>query len=195
MMRTPRSSFIRLRIPPGVFLVLGLCAIALLLPAVARAQLITFSKQDLIDYTAQNPFDRLPDGRPKVPDDLMSGRAVSHPRKSGPSSSRKNSTISTPMDFMSCIREKPWSAALLRCSSCRCAPMSTAWRKTKAKASGLPRLRNQTAIDMLQPGDVLIVDLFDKKVSGTIVGDNLFYYVMTSHPWRRPGGRRQHSRP
>ena len=31
---------------------------------------------------------------------------------------------------------------------------------------------------MLQPGDVLVVDLFGKKVGGTIVGDNLFYYTM-----------------
>src|SRR5262249_56000948 len=48
----------------------------------------------------------------------------------------------------------------------------------KAKDRGLPRLMNQTAIDMLQPGDVLVVDIFGKKVNGTIVGDNLFYYVM-----------------
>ena len=50
--------------------------------------------------------------------------------------------------------------------------------QAKAKERGIPRLMNQTAIDMLQPGDVLIVDLFGKKVNGTIVGDNLFYYVM-----------------
>jgi len=50
--------------------------------------------------------------------------------------------------------------------------------KAKAKAHGIPRLTNQTAIDMLQPGDVLVVDLFGKKVDGTMVGDNLFYYVM-----------------
>src|SRR5205814_1717643 len=50
--------------------------------------------------------------------------------------------------------------------------------RAKAKNSGLPRLTNQTAIDMLQAGDVLVVDLFGKKVNGTIVGDNLFYYVM-----------------
>ncbi len=31
---------------------------------------------------------------------------------------------------------------------------------------------------MLQPGDVLVVDLFGKKEDGTIVGDNLFYYIM-----------------
>lgn len=50
--------------------------------------------------------------------------------------------------------------------------------QNKARDRGLPGLTNQTAIDMLQPGDVLVVDLFGKKVDGTIVGDNLFYYVM-----------------
>src|SRR5205807_3549159 len=48
----------------------------------------------------------------------------------------------------------------------------------RAQASGLGRMYNQTAIDMLQPGDVLVVDLFGKEEGGTIVGDNLFYYVM-----------------
>jgi len=47
-----------------------------------------------------------------------------------------------------------------------------------AKAAGMKPLKNQTALDMLQPGDVLVVDLFGKKVGGTIVGDNLFYWVM-----------------
>jgi len=50
--------------------------------------------------------------------------------------------------------------------------------QAKAKEHGLKRLMNQTAIDMLQPGDVLVVDLFGNKADGTIVGDNLFYYVM-----------------
>jgi 4-hydroxy-4-methyl-2-oxoglutarate aldolase len=50
--------------------------------------------------------------------------------------------------------------------------------ESKAKDHGIGRLENQTVIDMLQPGDVLVVDLFGKKVDGTIVGDNLFYYVM-----------------
>ena len=48
----------------------------------------------------------------------------------------------------------------------------------KAKAAGLDRMYNQVAIDMLQPGDVLVVDLFGKAEGGTIVGDNLFYYIM-----------------
>jgi regulator of RNase E activity RraA len=52
--------------------------------------------------------------------------------------------------------------------------------QAKAKDRGIERLANQTAIDMLQPGDVLVVDLFGKKANGTIVGDNLFYYVMVA---------------
>jgi regulator of RNase E activity RraA len=47
-----------------------------------------------------------------------------------------------------------------------------------AKAAGIPRMYNQVAIDMLQPGDVLVVDLFGQAEGGTIVGDNLFYYIM-----------------
>ncbi len=47
-------------------------ALALLacLPS-AAAQLTSFPKQDLVDYTAKSPFERLPDGRPKVPDELI----------------------------------------------------------------------------------------------------------------------------
>src|SRR5262249_26016002 len=50
--------------------------------------------------------------------------------------------------------------------------------QARAKAAGLGRLYNQTAIDMLQKGDVLVVDLFGQQEGGTIVGDNLFYYIM-----------------
>src|SRR5271170_8447700 len=60
--RSARSAF---------FFALLALSVALVLPSIAGAQLMTFSKQDLIDYTAANPFDRLPDGRPKVPDNLI----------------------------------------------------------------------------------------------------------------------------
>ncbi len=32
---------------------------------------MTFSREQLIDYTKNNPFERSADGRPKVPDDLL----------------------------------------------------------------------------------------------------------------------------
>ena len=42
--------------------------IALLLTALPLwAQLDGFSREQLLKYTANNPFDRMPDGRPKIP--------------------------------------------------------------------------------------------------------------------------------
>jgi len=154
-----------------------LSAVALLLPATASCQLLTFSKQDLIDYTAKNPFDRLPDGRPKVPDNLIE-------RARGLSSE----------EVWAVLQEKgfnnqyadgfqvlhPGKTMVGRAFTVQFMPVREDVddiAQAKAKAHGLPRLMNQTAIDMLQPGDVLIVDLFGKKVGGTIVGDNLFFYV------------------
>ena len=53
-------------------LTLALGAITLLAPSASQAQLFSsFSKQELLDYTAQNPFERMPDGRPRVPDSLI----------------------------------------------------------------------------------------------------------------------------
>jgi regulator of RNase E activity RraA len=159
---------------------LGLPAILGLLFAstLASAQLISFPKQELTDYTAQNPFDRLPDGRPKVPDDLIE-------RARGLSSE----------EVWAVLQEKgynnqyadgfqvlhPGKTMVGRAFTVQFMPLRSDVEdvaKVKAKEHGVSRLTNQTAIDMLQPGDVLIVDLFGKKVNGTIVGDNLFFYVM-----------------
>lgn len=161
----------------GLILSLVACSILLLLPYSANAQLISFSKQDLIDYTAANPFDRLPDGRPKVPEDLME-------RARGLSSE----------EVWAILREKgfnnqyadgfqvlhPGKTLVGRVFTVQFMPVRADVEdiaEKKAKEHGIKRLMNQTAIDMLQPGDVLVVDLFGKKVDGTIVGDNLFYYV------------------
>src|SRR4051812_25127468 len=54
------------------------CVAAMLAPSFAGAQVFTLSKDEMIALTAQNPFDRFPDGRPKVPDSLIErARAMS----------------------------------------------------------------------------------------------------------------------
>src|SRR6188474_2605231 len=50
---------------------LTLFAAAIALPVISDAQIFTLSKEQMIEYTAQNPFDRFADGRPKVPDGLI----------------------------------------------------------------------------------------------------------------------------
>ena len=42
--------------------------VLLLVPARADAQVFTLTKDQLIELSAQNPYERFPDGRPKVPD-------------------------------------------------------------------------------------------------------------------------------
>jgi len=164
----------------AVVFLLFACTSGLLLPASAKAQLLTFSKQELIDYTSANPFGRFPDGRPKVPDALIE-------RARGLSSE----------EVWSVLQEKgynnqyadgfmilhPGKTMVGRVFTVQFMPLRDDVEniaEKKAKERGLPRLTNQFAIDMLQPGDVLVVDMFGKKVDGTIVGDNLFYYVMVA---------------
>jgi regulator of RNase E activity RraA len=144
----------------------------------ASAQLFTFSKQELIDYTAQNPFDRFADGRPKVPDDLIERARGLSSEEVWEVLQQKHFNNQYADGFQVLY---PGKTMVGRAFTVQFMPMRRdvdGVAEAKAKARGIGRLENQTAIDMLQPGDVLVVDLFGKKVDGTIVGDNLFYYVM-----------------
>jgi 4-hydroxy-4-methyl-2-oxoglutarate aldolase len=152
-------------------------ATAVLVSTLAHAQLFTLTKEQLIEYSAENPFERFADGRPKVPDTLIA-------RARGLSSE----------DIVSVLPGKgfrnqyadgfhvlhPGMKLVGRAFTVQFMPMRPDIEgvlSANAKKAGVARLGNQYAIDMLQPGDVLVVDLFGKKEGGTIVGDNLFYYV------------------
>jgi len=156
---------------------LALFVSSLTLPS--QAQLLTFSRQDLIDYTVQNPFDRFPDGRPKIPDDLIErARGLSSEEVWAGLEEYKglNNQYADGFQIL-----HPGKTMVGRVFTVQFMPLRSDVddvAQAKAKAKGLENLHNQTAIDMLQPGDVLVVDLFGKKADGTIVGDNLFYYVM-----------------
>ena len=158
--------------------VLRVCAIALLAPSAVHAQLFTFSKQELMDYTAPEPFDRLPDGRPKVPNDLMERARELSSEEVWAVLQQKGFNNQYADGFQVLHPGKTLVGRAFTVQFMPSRPDVDDIARAKAKNSGLPRLTNQTAIDMLQPGDVLVVDLFGKKVNGTIVGDNLFYYVM-----------------
>lgn len=161
----------------GVSTLFAASAVVLSSAKPAQAQLLTFSKQDLIDYTAMEPFDRLPDGRPKVPDDLLERARELSSEEVWAVLQEKGFNNQYADGFQVLHPGKPMAGRAFTVQFMPLRPDLDAISKTKAKDRGLSRLTNQTAIDLLQPGDVLIVDLFGKKVNGTIVGDNLFYYV------------------
>jgi regulator of RNase E activity RraA len=158
---------------------LAVCLAAALVAPPLRAQINTLTKEQMIEYTAQNPFERFPDGRPKVPDSIIE-------RAKGLSAEEvwnvlpgKNFRNQYEDGFQVLHPGKKMVGRAFTVQFMPTRPDVEAVMNAKAKEKGAPRgLNNQFAIDMLQPGDVLIVDLFGKKEGGTIVGDNLFYYVM-----------------
>ena len=146
-------------------------AAALLIPAAADAQIYKLTKEQLTELTAQNPFERFPDGRPKVPDNLMErakGMSAEEvwaivPRRGFPNQYEDGFHVLHPKTKM-----------VGRAFTVQFMP-SRPDLDGVVNAKG--RITNQTAIDMVQPGDVLVVDLFGKGADATIVGDNLFYYL------------------
>jgi 4-hydroxy-4-methyl-2-oxoglutarate aldolase len=154
-------------------------------PSPAQAQLFTFTREHLAELSAGNPFERFPDGRPRVPDGLMErARGLSSEEIFAvlPGAGFKNQYA----DGFEVLH--PGTKLVGRAFTVQFMPVRPDVEEVlngRAAAQGLERFGNQFAIDQLQPGDVLVVDLFGKEENGTIVGDNLFYYVMKA---TRSGG-------
>ena len=159
-------------------LVAGICLGTMMAAAPSHAQLITLPKDQLLEMTAQNPFERFADGRPKVPDALIErarGLSAEEVFAVLPKEGFRNQYAG---DFRVLHPGKKLVGRAFTLQFMPLRPDLEGVVNTRAKAAGLERMNNQTAIDMLQPGDVLVVDLFGQEENGTIVGDNLFYYIM-----------------
>ncbi len=156
------------------------CLAATIATTPGRAQALKLSKEEMTALTAQNPFERFPDGRPKVPDSLIE-------RAKGMSSEEifavlpgKGFRNQYEDGLIALHPSKKLVGRAVTVQFMPSRPDLDAAMNAKAKDAGIPRLYNQAVLDMLQPGDVLVVDLFGKIDGGTIVGDNLFYYMMKS---------------
>ena len=157
---------------------LAICLATALAAPPVRAQLHTLTPEQMIEYTAQNPFERFPDGRPKVPDGIIDrARGLSAEEVFGvlPAKGFRNQYED---GFQVLHPGKKMVGRAFTVQFMPARPDVETVMNGKSREKGGPALNNQYAIDMLQPGDVLVVDLFGKKDGGTIVGDNLFYYVM-----------------
>ena len=148
-------------------LALLLCGLSL------NAQIFTLTREQLLRYTAKNPFDRFEDGRPKVPDSLLEkvrGLSVEEvwtvlPGKGFPNQYEGGWQI-----------VHPGLKLVGRAVTAQYMPARGDLADVvneDAKAKGFRGSPNQWVIDMLQPGDVLVVDMFGKQEGGTFVGDNL----------------------
>jgi regulator of RNase E activity RraA len=137
-----------------------------------NAQIYTLTRDQLVKMTAENPFDRFPDGRPKVPDDLLArckDLSIEEVWAVLPQKGYKWQLAGSGLKIM-----HPEKKLIGRAVTAQFMPM----RPDLAKLSnpdGGPRIspHQRLLIDNLQLGDVPVVDLFGQVEGGTIVGDNL----------------------
>jgi len=158
-------------------LILGLSMAVFGLTGSIDAQLFTLGKDDMIKWTSENPYERFPDGRPKVPEWLMErarGLSAEEVLAVLPGKNYRNQ-FANGFQVLHPGQKLVGRAFTVQFMPVR--PDLDSVIAARAKAAGFDRMNNQTAIDMLQPGDVLVVDLFGQGEGGTIVGDNLFYYI------------------
>ena len=141
------------------------------------AQVFTFTRDQMIEYTAKNPYDRFPDGRPKVPDALLEKFQAMSAEEVWAVLSRTGYPNQYEGHFRILHPERKLIGRAFTAQFMPIRPDVADTLEAKAKAAGAMRNNNQRVIDMLGKGDVIVVDLFGKEDGGTFVGDNLATYI------------------
>lgn len=151
-------------------LVLSVCIALGVSPAFAQVKM---TKEQMMFYTSDWKGDRFPDGRPKVPDDLLT-RAL-------------DVSIEDVWDFLrghgydnqfegnweALHIEKPFAGRALTAQYMPTRPDMAKAIAAEGKAEGRVSGTNSWPINELQIGDVYVADGFGKIVEGTLIGSNL----------------------
>ena len=153
----------------------------LLVPAHSQAQVFTWTRDQMVQFTTQNPYERFPDGRPKVPDALLEKvKGLCAEEVLGIANRGYPNQFVDGLQILHPGKKLVGRAVTLQLMPSRADVMDAQAADWKAK--GVPRLSHQSAIDMLGPGDVLVVDVGGNIGAGGIIGDNLAYYI-----WKTTG--------
>jgi regulator of RNase E activity RraA len=149
-------------------LVLLVCGVAA--PAFSQVKM---TKEQILFYTSDWKGERFPDGRPKVPDDLLT-RAL-------------DVSIEDVWDFLrgkgyhcqfdggwqGLHTDKPFAGRALTAQYMPLRPDMVKAITAEGKAEGRVSWTNSWPINELREGDVYVADGFGKIVEGTLIGSNL----------------------
>jgi 4-hydroxy-4-methyl-2-oxoglutarate aldolase len=130
----------------------------------------------LIRYTPGNPFERFPDGRPKVPDSILERvKGLSAEEVFGIERRGFPSQFEAKWKIV-----KPEKKLVGRAVTLLLMPLRP--DVADVDSTGLPssaphdrQISHQSALNLLQPGDVIVVGAH--TIAGGIIGDNLAYYI------------------
>jgi 4-hydroxy-4-methyl-2-oxoglutarate aldolase len=155
--------------------------LALACAGTSYAQLIILSRAQLVEMTQDWKGDRFPDGRPKVPDELLNRLKTADAEeawgtlvgKGYPNQFEGGWTVINPSEQRMVGRVVTAQFMPYR------KDLDTVVRANGKKLKRLGHGENSWVINTLQPGDVLVVDMFGKIKDGTMIGDNLGTSIYT----------------
>jgi regulator of RNase E activity RraA len=140
------------------------------LPAVGQVKM---TRDQMMFYTSEWKGDRFPDGRPKVPDDLLK-RAVKLSIEDVWEFLRsKGFDNQFESGWQALHIEKPFAGRALTAQYMPTRPDMSNAIKAEGKAEGRVGGNNMWPINELQIGDVYVADGFGKIIEGTLIGSNL----------------------
>jgi regulator of RNase E activity RraA len=161
--------------------ILTMVSFALACSAMGWAQMNNLSREEMVRYTAQNPYERFPDGRPKVPDTVLQQLKDMSSEEFLGLGARGSVHYADGFQLLNPGKKLIGRAFTLQLMPIR-AEVADPWAEEwKSRGNARP-LNHQSAIDMLQPGDVFVVDAGGTVDGGGIVGNNLAYYI-----WKKTG--------
>ena len=139
------------------------------------------SREDLIELTKLNPFDRFPDGRPCVPDELLERMKQVTTEEAWAVLQNHGYHRQFEGGFMQTHPGVVLVGRALTAAFLPHRPDYHAAIQEAGTAEGRGKIGGQNSwiIESLQLNDVMVVDLRGKIESGTIVGDNLGTAVRT----------------
>ena len=129
--------------------------------------------ETIAQLTRLNPFERFPDGRPRVPDDLVERMQNVTTEQAWGVLRRNGYQLQFEGGWFNTHPERILVGRAVTAMMVPKRPDLHDLVEEIGKAEGRIGGQNSWVIDTLEPGDVMVVDLFGKVENGTFVGDNL----------------------
>jgi 4-hydroxy-4-methyl-2-oxoglutarate aldolase len=159
-------------------------AAAALLAAGAYAQLGMFTNEQRIDITREWKGERFPDGRPKVPDEVLDRLKLTTAEEAWGTLRRLGYHNQFEGNWKTVNVDDPAGDRLVgRAVTAVFVPrrpdLDAVINDHAKRENRVSRGQNSWVIDTLVKRDVMVVDLFGKIKDGTIIGDNLGTSIWT----------------
>ena len=146
------------------------CAVATTLPASSQVKM---TKEQMLFYTSDWKGERFPDGRPKIPDDLLKRALDVSIEDVWEYLGRLGYKSQFDSGFQALHSEKAFAGRALTAQYMPLRPDMIKAITAEGKAEGRVSGNNSWPINELQIGDVYVADGFGKIVEGTLIGSNL----------------------